>query len=545
MAPLMNDHTNLASTDKPKLYYGVRKCDSLEGPAIFLNWKDCKLFVGSEKDDTIEYQSFERIADATRYVTFQQVVYDRPDFSLEAGASSLTLLKRSVDQASLSSSAGSTKKRLPEILSLDASSVSNDNPERTEPVDLDIDLLRSDSADGDHATDSSTTDGLESSHRTSAPVFERHLEHLKEYINVHGTASVVAADCCEERFMGLNRFVVDWRFNARNIAKGRAKPSSNTFAKIRQLIDLGVDLGVDPKSFGEPGVPASNDHCLETATQVTLGKPRGKPSQAFERSFQLLQEYKQTYGTTVLSAANCQGKFKTVRPFLSRLRSERARQGKAHQSSATESRIRRLVSLGFLCEEEELQTQASTDACTTEDQQGAPGKPKRARFSPAFERDFQLLKEYKDTYGTTVLLAEHSQGKFQNLGRFQGLSLFLRTWRAKADRFLMGTTEITHAEETKILQLVNLGVDLEHRTGWGRNFNLLLEYKAIEGSSPRPRSLHQTTRPIEKFRHLHVWCQIQHTQIRMYQCDHAISTLDESQYNRLMMAGFSEEEGQA
>jgi hypothetical protein len=73
MAPLMNDHAVLASNDKTKLcYYGVRKCESLEGPAIFLNWTDCKFFVGSEKADNIEFQSFERLVDAATYVMFQQ-----------------------------------------------------------------------------------------------------------------------------------------------------------------------------------------------------------------------------------------------------------------------------------------------------------------------------------------------------------------------------------------------------------------------------------------------------------------------------------------
>jgi hypothetical protein len=87
MAPMMNDHADLASNDKPKpkLFYGVRKCESLEGPAIFLNWTDCKFFVGSEKDDNIEFQSFERLADAATYVTFQQeaAVYDVPAIDRE------------------------------------------------------------------------------------------------------------------------------------------------------------------------------------------------------------------------------------------------------------------------------------------------------------------------------------------------------------------------------------------------------------------------------------------------------------------------------
>ena len=53
---------NRVSNNKPKLYFGVRKCESLECPAIFLKWTGCKCFVGSEKDGgNIEYQLFARI----------------------------------------------------------------------------------------------------------------------------------------------------------------------------------------------------------------------------------------------------------------------------------------------------------------------------------------------------------------------------------------------------------------------------------------------------------------------------------------------------
>jgi hypothetical protein len=42
-------------------------------------------------------------------------------------------------------------------------------------------------------------------------------------------------------YVGLNRFVVEWRFTAGNIAKGRTMQASALLAKIRQLIDLGDD----------------------------------------------------------------------------------------------------------------------------------------------------------------------------------------------------------------------------------------------------------------------------------------------------------------
>jgi hypothetical protein len=291
MALMMNDHAD----DKPKLYYGVRKCESLEGPAIFLSWADCKFFVGSEKDDNIEFQSFETIVDAASYVTFQQetAANDRHLITPQQESSwPLPSLKRSADQASLSSApaGGSPKKRMPAIptLASPASSISNDITE-TEPIDPDdIDLLFSDSADGDH-TDASTTDEVDTNR-----AFERQLAYLKAYINVYGTTSVVAVERC----MSLNRFMAEWRLKASNIAEGRTKQTSASFAKIQQLIDLGVDLGVDPKTICEPVPPSSADGS-ETAIQVTLEKPRGQQSKSLERSFQLLTEYKYTYGTAV------------------------------------------------------------------------------------------------------------------------------------------------------------------------------------------------------------------------------------------------------
>jgi hypothetical protein len=362
MAPaLMNDHAD----DKPKLYYGVRKCESLEGPAIFLNWEDCKFFVGSEKDDNIEFQSFERIVDAASYVTFQQeaAANDIHPITPQQGCLlPLTSLKRSADQASLSSAApagGSPKKRPPRIPTLAAIT-------ETEPIDPDdIDLLFSDSADGDHA-DASTTDEVDTSR-----AFERQLASLKEYISVYGTTSGVAV----ERFMSLNTFMAEWRLKASNIAEGRTKQTSASFTKIQQLIDLGVDLGVDPKTICEPVPPASLDGS-ETAIQVTLEKPRSQQSKSFEQSLQLLKEYKDAYGTTVLLAEHCQGQFEHLRKFLYEWRTVRAAQGETQRSGAsTESRIHhRRVSLGYVDGEEQWQTQASTDACIIENH-GAPGKP--------------------------------------------------------------------------------------------------------------------------------------------------------------------------
>ena len=540
----MNGRAELMSVDKPnKLYYGIRKCDSLKDPAILLSWTDCKFFVGTERDDNIEYQTFERIFDAVRYVTFQQEEDNtgRPEFAPEEDSSSLpTLLKRSADQVSLPSSTGdnSPKKRLlPEITTLFAPYISNDIISTTEAIDLDVDMLDLDSVDADENADASTTDGILQTHRTSAlPVFGRHhLDLMKEYTDVYGTTvlraercqgkfkhlqqflyerrfnfsnstpasvgdpetasevpfekpmrepepaferdfkllqeykdsygtTVLSAQQCQGKFDHLPQFLYEWRFIARKIAIDR--PKDDTLAKMRrlrirrlvslgflgeeeeskiqaltdaantsgkrlaqsisndtademepvdpsaiedlrpgsadadhaELIDLGVDLGVDPKTISE-SAPASNDGSV-TISQVTVEQRKGRLSEAFERRLERLQWYKETYGTTVLLPEHLQGEFKRLKMFLYDQRANRADHGEAQQSIATESRIRRLVSLGFLDEEEALQTQVATVAPTTENLVPEKKPIRGARFSLELERNFQLMKWYKDAYST-------------------------------------------------------------------------------------------------------------------------------------------------
>jgi hypothetical protein len=388
METLMNDHADSASNDKPKLYYGVRKCDSLEGPAIFLNWSDCKFFVGSEKYDNIEYQSFERIVDAASYVTFQKVAAanNRPAIAPKAGSSSHASLKRSADQASLPSPSGSPKKKLPKIPTLTPSTISDDTTE-------------TDSAYGNHA-ETSTTDRPEPP-RGSAPISKKHRDvagRLKESNNVHGTASVVSEDCCEERFMGLYGFLGIWSRTVKRITDGREKPAHTSSAKIWKLIDLGVDLGVDPETICKP----------ESASFSYRG--HGVHA-SFERDIQLLKEYKEIYGTTVILPDEqdcCEERFKGLCRFLVRWRCtvKRITDGRNKPTHTSFAKIWKLIDLGV-----DLGVDPET-IC----------KPEPASFSYkidmlnyAFEKDIQLLKEYKEIYGTTVVMPEEHcyQGHFK------------------------------------------------------------------------------------------------------------------------------------
>lgn len=64
-----------ASDRKPAAkptFYAIRKCDALRAPAIFFHWDDCRFYVNvKENDDPVEYQCFDMLAEAARYLSPQ------------------------------------------------------------------------------------------------------------------------------------------------------------------------------------------------------------------------------------------------------------------------------------------------------------------------------------------------------------------------------------------------------------------------------------------------------------------------------------------
>lgn len=78
MPPLIDDNNDnnkpTASDKKPpakRLFYAVRKCEALKAPAIFLDWDDCCFYVNiKENDGPVDYQTFDVITDAFKYMTY-------------------------------------------------------------------------------------------------------------------------------------------------------------------------------------------------------------------------------------------------------------------------------------------------------------------------------------------------------------------------------------------------------------------------------------------------------------------------------------------
>jgi hypothetical protein len=249
---------------------------------------------------------------------------------------------------------------------------------------------------------SSSNDELGTGQAPRAVKFEMNLQRLKEYKETYGTVAVLAVHCRDGRFEGLYYFLNYWR---RKVKKScRKVKNCKTEANIRQLIDLGVDF--------ETPVPWSP---------------------AFESKLQLLKEYKEVYGTVNVLAKHCNtGKFQGLNYFLSNWHSKAKRFDQGEETTKkTEANIRKLIDLGVDFE--------------------APSPSP----SPAFESNLQLLKEYKEVYGTLNVLAKHC-----NTGKFQGLNYFLSNWRHYTKRFDQGK-ETTKNAETNIRKLIDLGVDLK------------------------------------------------------------------------------------
>ena len=229
---------------------------------------------------------------------------------------------------------------------------------------------------------------------TLVPVFERNLQLLKDYKEIHGTVDVLAKHCSKGKFRGLNTFLTRWRSNARR--SDRPNPSTAAAKRgIRQLIDLGVDM-------------------------------ERQSAPVFERNFQLLKDYKKVHGTINVLAKHCnEGQFRGLNTFLTEWRSH-AKNSSCKPDSSVAKRIRLLVDLGV-----ELETTAASRV--------------------AFERNCQLLKEYKEVHGTADVLAKHCKE-----GKFERLDIFLTSLR-----FMAGHSHQPDSSTAKMIrQLVDLGANM-------------------------------------------------------------------------------------
>ena len=78
----------MACTEKPR-YHTIRRADSLNAPAIFMAWSDCKFCLDQASSESVEYQSFHFMSEAMQYINEY--------YSAAANSSALRLEEPSAD----------------------------------------------------------------------------------------------------------------------------------------------------------------------------------------------------------------------------------------------------------------------------------------------------------------------------------------------------------------------------------------------------------------------------------------------------------------
>ena len=353
MSPLIDDEP--ASDTKPpakRMYYAIRKCDSLKAPAIFLHWDDCSFYVDDEENEvSVEYQSFGLMAEAIKYIessespmNIQSDAKDVPDeaqipatprdqsvarddsenlnVAPVARASSLRPLKRSAEEASSLSSPGGKKSKKATAKLSPVAWMSKANGERVPlyaEADV-VDLLD----DGDDASSD------DESFKPAAPLkaikgegkmqerFEIKFEVLKEYKKVYGTCNVSNKRSIG-RFAGLYNFFQFWRGKLKVLEQEPNHPELVGDPNLLRLTELGMAL------------PSS-----------------GRRTQ-WEQYFTLLAEFKEVHGTCVAPTnLESSSKFSTLHRWIYMQRMEmRAYEEDPVSSKFDESQYKRLVDLGL------------------------------------------------------------------------------------------------------------------------------------------------------------------------------------------------------
>jgi hypothetical protein len=162
-----------------------------------------------------------------------------------------------------------------------------------------------------------------------------------------------------------------------------------------------------------------------------------------------------------------------------------------------------------------------------------------------FELNVELLKEYKEEFGTVEVEVKYKYSS----GKYKRLYGWIHYWRLKVEKLDADPSKKTSDDEIKIQKMIELGVDLHPlqiqlpgfargtettriRAKWECKFALLTEYKQLYGNCvvPTNRVFDQAS----KFYRIRSWVYCQRCQLRAYAQDPATSNLDEEMYRRLV-----------
>jgi hypothetical protein len=211
---------------------------------------------------------------------------------------------------------------------------------------------------------------------------------------------------------------------------------------------------------------------VQRAAEAVVGHIR------FGRKLDLLKDYKDEFGTVNVSSKNCiDGKFKGLDAYVQLWRAKAKKfeeDPPGKKSYNDEAKILVLLGLGL-----DLGTRQTRDTPTKSATAAAKAAaPPRQRAAEAvkdssvsqplstpvvshvrFRRKLDLLKDYKDEFGTVNASAKNCTD-----GKFKGLDSFVQLWRAKAKKFEKDpSAKKSYNDEAKILVLLGLGLDLGTR----------------------------------------------------------------------------------
>jgi hypothetical protein len=469
MPPSIDDEP--ASDTKPpakRMYYAIRKCDSLKAPAIFLHWDDCSFYVDDDENEVrVEYQSFDQMAEAIKYIESSeessmnaqsdanhvsdetkipatprdQSAGTRDSENLDsksktkyraapvARASSLGRLKRSAEEASSSSPCGKKMKATTKLSPV--AWMSKANGERVPlyaEADV-IDLL----GDGDEASSDVNVESTK-----AAPLitikgegkmqerFETKFEMLKEYKKVYGTCNV-SNKRSVGRFSGLYNFFQFWR------QKLKEQEPNN------------------PKFVGEPN--------LVRLTALGMALPSTGRRAQWEQYFTLLAEYKEVHGTCVAPTnLESSSKFCTLHRWIYMQRMEmRSYEEDPATSKFDESQYTRLADLGL-----------------DKGKERKPAKLKTVNTS-SWQEMFEELKQFVKMNGHANV-PKRPRTTLQN---------WIALMHTHYDRLKEGKKSQLTAE--RIAQMVALGFAFDvkfDRMGFDDRALQWLEYKTKHGCDP-------------------------------------------------------------
>jgi hypothetical protein len=199
-------------------------------------------------------------------------------------------------------------------------------------------------------------------HEMKQRKWETKLDLLKEYKEKYGTCKVPSEQNKRGRYKGLRLWTDYWRGQIQLFHVSHILNED----RVQRLADLIADWDTTNSTISDSGGPTSpsrgvqySGDAVRKGSQVhstVSGHCGVRQRMNWEEKFELLREYKETYGNCeVLSKHNCNGKFKRLRRWTEYWRGQihLYRKNPTYASrNLNESRLKRLTDLGILTGEE-------------------------------------------------------------------------------------------------------------------------------------------------------------------------------------------------